>query len=100
MELRAVRPDEVADWLACMRVGFHSDPPDDPEAAAAQFAERSDLARMVGAFDRGRVVATYRTFPTELTVPGGFVAADAVTNVTVLPTHRRRGLLGRLMRDD
>src|SRR3954470_4083333 len=101
MELRQVGPEEVADWLACMRVGFHSPPPDDADAAAAQFAERNDLARTSAAFERGRVVATYRSFATALTVPGPReVAACAVTNVTVLPTQRRRGLLSALMRDD
>jgi predicted acetyltransferase len=44
-------------------------------------------------------VGTFRTFAQELTVPGGAVLpADAVTNVTVSPTHRRRGLLTRMMR--
>src|SRR4051812_40613740 len=100
MEVRAVRREEIADWLACTRVGFHSDPPRDPAAVAERFAERVDLARTFGAFDLGRPVATYRSFATELTVPGGFVAACAVSAVTVLPTHRRRGLLSRLMRDD
>jgi predicted acetyltransferase len=40
-----------------------------------------------------------RAFPTELTVPGGgTVAAGAVSGVGVLPTHRRRGHLSRMMR--
>ena len=30
-------------------------------------------------------VATFRSYTTELTVPGGAVRADAVTNVTVAP---------------
>src|SRR3954470_24727095 len=100
MEVRAVRREEIADWLACTRVGFHSHPPRDPAAGAERFAERVDLARTFGAFDRGRPVATYRSFATELTVPGGFVAACAVSAVTVLPTHRRRGLLGTMLRAD
>src|SRR3954453_3895079 len=100
MELRAIRREEVADWLACMRVGFHSPPPADPEAAAERFVAHGGLDRAVGAFDHGRPVATYRSFATELTVPGGIVAACAGTQVTVLPTHRRRGLLGRLIGPD
>src|SRR4051812_18723047 len=100
MEVRTVRPEEVAAWQATMRVGFHSDAPADPEGAAALFASRTDLDRTFGAFERGRPVATYRSFATSLTVPGGTVPACAVSNVTVLPTHRRRGLLSGLMRDD
>src|SRR4051812_15043787 len=100
MEVRTVRPAEFADWLAVTRVGFHSEPPRDAERVAEVLAARTDFDRTFGAFDRGRPVATYRSFATELTVPGGFVAACAVSMVTVLPTHRRRGLLSGLIRDD
>ncbi|WP_380175692.1 GNAT family N-acetyltransferase [Kineococcus sp. DHX-1] len=48
-----------------------------------------------------RVVATLRTFDSELTVPGaGPVDVDAVSTATVLPTHRRRGLLSRMLTAD
>src|SRR3954469_19191812 len=103
MDIRTVRRDEVADWLACSRIGFHNGPEDDAEAAAAaeRFATRTDLERIQGAFDGGRVVATYRSFAAELTVPGGaFAPACAVSAVTTLPTHRRRGLLSAMIRDD
>jgi predicted acetyltransferase len=47
------------------------------------------------------VVATFRSFATELTVPGGaFVPASAISGVTVLPTHRRRGLLRAMMLEE
>ncbi|MGC5411827.1 GNAT family N-acetyltransferase, partial [Streptomyces sp. DT225] len=43
----------------------------------------------------------FRSFAQELTVVGGAtVPTDAVTNVSVSPTRRRRGLLTRLMADD
>ncbi|MEZ0163640.1 GNAT family N-acetyltransferase [Kineococcus sp. LSe6-4] len=48
-----------------------------------------------------RVVATLRSFDSELTVPGaGPVSVDAVSTATVLPTHRRRGLLSRMLTAD
>ncbi len=48
-----------------------------------------------------RVVATLRTFDAEVTVPGaGPVGVDAVSTATVLPTHRRRGLLSRMLTAD
>jgi predicted acetyltransferase len=60
-----------------------------------------DLDRTQGAFDAGRCVATFRSMPRELTVPGGaLVAADAITNVSVSATHRRRGIASRMMADD
>ena len=57
--------------------------------------------RVTAAFDRKRVVGTYRSWDTHVTAPGGaLVGADAVSTVTVSPTHRRRGILTRLIRDD
>lgn len=46
-------------------------------------------------------MGTFRSLPTTLSVPGGgSVAADAITAVTVLPTHRRRGMLRSMMNRD
>ncbi len=45
----------------------------------------------------GSLVGLARWFPSELSVPGGSVAAGCVTAVAVLPTHRRQGHLTRLM---
>lgn len=42
-------------------------------------------------------VATFASWGTELTVPGGVLDACAISDVTVAPTHRRRGLLRALM---
>jgi len=58
-------------------------------------------SRTRGAFDGDRCVATFRSFPQQLTAVGGAcVQADAISNVVVLPTHRRRGLLSRMMAED
>ena len=59
------------------------------------------LERTWGAFDGDRVVGTLRSWPCELTVPGGAaVPVAALTNVTVSATHRRRGLLTRMLEPD
>jgi predicted acetyltransferase len=77
------------------------------EALSAAFLERPDFARVAeavkpwwdldrtwAAFDGGRVCGTFRSWATELTVPGGArLPAAAVAAVTVMPTHRRRGIL-------
>src|SRR3954454_19874732 len=100
VEIRPIDPAELEAWESAMRVGFHQPEPkpDDARARAEHFAGEMDWPRALGAFDGGRVVATFRSYATELTVPGGTVRADAVTNVTVAPTHRRRGLLSRVRR--
>jgi predicted acetyltransferase len=57
--------------------------------------------RLTAARDGDQVVGTFRSWDVGLTVPGGAtVRADAVSTVTVRPTHRRRGILTRLITDD
>jgi predicted acetyltransferase len=48
--------------------------------------------------DAGAVVGHAAAYSRELTVPGGPVPAAYVTLVVVAPTHRRQGLLNRMMR--
>ncbi|MEU5402760.1 GNAT family N-acetyltransferase [Streptomyces sp. NPDC005963] len=100
LETRTVTESEYPDWLRAVSTGFLQPPtPSDEEIAARR--PGADLSRTLGAFDGGRCVATYRTFEQQLTVVGGAtVPSNAVTNVAVTPTHRRRGLLGRLMTAD
>jgi predicted acetyltransferase len=54
--------------------------------------------RAIAAFDADRVVGTAGIFSFEFTVPGGVLPAAGVTIVGVHPTHRRRGILRRMMR--
>ncbi|NTW39068.1 MAG: GNAT family N-acetyltransferase [Cellulomonadaceae bacterium] len=57
--------------------------------------------RLTAAFDHDALVATYRSWDWQVTVPGGAtVTADAVSTVTVRPTHRRRGALTGLITAD
>ncbi|MCX4526588.1 MULTISPECIES: GNAT family N-acetyltransferase [unclassified Streptomyces] len=98
-DVRQITARELPEWMQTQNRGFLRAEPVTPEDVARRAAS-SDLARVQGAFDEatGGCVATFRSFAQELTVPGGAtVAASAVTNVTVLPTHRRRGLLTRMV---
>jgi predicted acetyltransferase len=57
-----------------------------------------ELDRSWGAFDGARPVGTLRGIKLELTVPGGaFAPLDGISGVTVAASHRRRGLLSRMM---
>jgi len=56
------------------------------------------LERVYGVYDDGALAGASGIFPFRLTVPGGEVPCAGLTVVGVLPTHRRRGLLTRLMR--
>ncbi len=59
----------------------------------------SDRRRLLWALDGESPVATAAALSFRFTVPGGEVPAAGVTWVGVLPSHRRRGILTRLMRE-
>ncbi|WP_328720888.1 GNAT family N-acetyltransferase [Streptomyces sp. NBC_00247] len=101
LDIRVITATEFPAWLLAVRRGFlEASAKGLQEDAAARLA-RTDLSRVRGAFDGERCVATFRSFAQELTVPGGArVAVDAISGVTVAPTHRRRGLLSRMMAAD
>ncbi|MGN5379232.1 GNAT family N-acetyltransferase [Streptomyces lasalocidi] len=100
--IRAVGASEYENWLRAVSTGFLSPPvvsADQLERSRRTDAEAS--ARRTGAFDGDRCVATLCSFRQELTAVGGaFVPANAVSGVTVSPTHRRRGLLTQMLRRD
>jgi predicted acetyltransferase len=63
-------------------------------------AEQWDRSRCWLAVDDGEVCGTARTFASGLRLPGlSSVPVSCLTSVTVLPTHTRRGHLGRMMRE-
>lgn len=65
----------------------------------AEWLKTTDLARTVAVFDQDAIVGTTDSISFQLTVPGlQIVPAAGVTAVSVLPTHRRQGLLTAMMR--
>ncbi|MBT2378661.1 hypothetical protein AMK21_11255 [Streptomyces sp. CB00316] len=100
LDVRTVTASDYPDWLRALQNGFLTAGSPSEEDVAERLAD-TDLSRLQGAFDAGRCVATFRTFAQRLTVVGGAtVPADAISGVTVAPTHRRRGLLSRMMATD
>ncbi|WP_157597509.1 GNAT family N-acetyltransferase [Streptacidiphilus rugosus] len=98
IDIRVITDDELPAWGQALNAGFMR-PKGDGDADWLR--QRFELGRALGAFDGERCVGTFRSFAKELTLPGGATAvADAVTNVTVSASHRRRGLLTRMMRQD
>ncbi len=95
MTVRPITDDELVPWLDAVSVGFLDRP--DQQAIATEVRPHWDLARVWAAFDETRIAGTFRTWATQLTVPGGAqVPGSAVTGVAVLPTHRRRGILSSM----
>ncbi|MFE6198265.1 GNAT family N-acetyltransferase [Streptomyces sp. NPDC057838] len=100
IDVRPITEAEFEDWLRAVNTGFLRVPALSEEEIEGR-RERFVAGRYLGAFDDGRCVATFRSFGQRLTAVGGArVAADAVSGVTVHPTHRRRGLLSRMMARD
>src|SRR5437868_4132305 len=94
--IRPVTADELVPWFQQLATTFFIWPIE-PEGAAKMPWATKDLDRRIAAFDAQRIVGTYRTFATELTLPGGAnVQASAVSAVSTRPTHRRQGILTKL----
>jgi predicted acetyltransferase len=66
---------------------------------AERFAKWIDVERMHIALDGDRIVGGAGAFTFRMSVPGGSVPAGGVTLVGVLPSHRRRGIMRAMMRD-
>src|SRR5215217_1014541 len=67
---------------------------------AERFANWIDVERMHAAWDGERIVAGAGAFTYDLSVPGGHTVPSAgVTVVGVQPSHRRRGILTAMMRE-
>ncbi len=95
IDVRTITDDELGPWLETVETAFGADVRDDDVERWRQVARTE---RMVGAFDGESVVGGGGSFVFSLTVPGGRqLPAAGVTAVGVLPTHRRRGILRRMM---
>ena len=80
-----------------MRRAFGASLPTDEELASSR--EITEFDRSLAFFDGREMVATAGIFTYEMTVPGGgAVPCGGVTRISVLSTHRRRGLLTAMMR--
>jgi predicted acetyltransferase len=95
LELRPIDRTEFPDFYRVLSEVFLEDPHDqDREMLGTVFEPERSLA----AFDDGQIVATAGIYTRDMTVPGGPRPVAGVTVVSVLPTHRRRGLLTAMMR--
>lgn len=93
--IRPIEPDEYGPFNHVMQHAFGHGPDEQMEAHDLELLE---LERTLAAFAGAEIVATAGIYSFEMTVPGATVPAAGVTWVSVFPTHRRQGLLTRLMR--
>ena len=94
--VRAPERDELKRWMDSGEAAVGGEV---REGEVERYASTIDVARQLWAFDGERPVGTCGVFSFTLTIPGGELPAAGVTWVGVQPTHRRRGILTRLMRE-
>ncbi|WP_213453366.1 GNAT family N-acetyltransferase [Rhizomonospora bruguierae] len=94
LPLRAATPDDWPGVSRLVNASFHETPDEELDRIERRTYEPE---RALLATDGGEVVAHAAAFTRDLTVPGQVVPAAHVTMVGVAATHRRRGLLRRMM---
>lgn len=95
LELRNVTKDEVNDFTISVDRAFGHTPGED---LLEIFDRAVELDRTLIAVEDGRIVANSAVWSMAVTIPGGKQLPMAgVTAVGVSPTHRRKGLLTRMI---
>ena len=100
-------PDRLLGWFEAVSRGFHQGRVSDDFRTHARRHLVADDVTLRGVWREqptlgsDRIpVATFSSFDKTINVGPGLLPLHMITDVTVSPTHRRRGLLRRLMTDD
>src|SRR5262249_61463533 len=94
--LRPTTPDEFDAYCEVTAQAFND--AEFPAEGIEQERVVFEFDRSIAALDGDAIVGTAAAYSFQLTVPGGIAGAGGVTFVSVLPTHRRRGILSAMMR--
>ena len=97
ISLRPIKPDEFEAFNQVPVQAFND--VEWPAEAVAHERVVFEFDRSIAAFDGADIVGSAAAYSFQLTVPGAVAAAGGVTFVSVLPSHRRRGILSAMMRD-
>ena len=93
LEMRTVTDDEFAKWLSSESRAHGNRLADDPEALRPHF----DLDRTVVILEKGDIVGGSHSRRVEMSLPGATTTVSGVCNVSVQPTHTRRGVMTQMM---
>ncbi len=94
--IRPITADEAPGFFHSNAISFGHDPR--PPEGLASTLHYADLARSISVWDEQQVVGTAGTWTFDMSTPGGSVPCGGLTWVSVLPSHRRKGILTAMMR--
>ena len=91
IDIRPITPDQGDQFSGVLATAFGETFTDEELADHDRWFEYD---RSIGAFDGDRIVGTGGAFSMDLTLPGlTIIPIGGLTAISVLPTHRRRGIL-------
>jgi predicted acetyltransferase len=88
--------EELPEFIRLIEAAFGGEP---HEEEIERWSRTLEAERMLWVSDGDLKIATAGAFSFQLTIPGGELPAAGVTVVGVLPSHRRRGILTQMMRE-
>jgi predicted acetyltransferase len=94
VEIRPATEAEAGEFRSVLSRNFGYDADPDGQEGFLRIWEPD---RSICAFENGALIATSGAFSLQLSVPGAVLPTGGTTMVSVAPTHRRRGLLRRMM---
>lgn len=93
LEMRNITADEFLQWLSAEARAHGNRLNHDPEELRPHF----DLNRTIAVFDEGNIVGGAHSHRVEMSIPGASAVTAGVANIAVQPTHRRQGVMTRMM---
>ncbi|WP_157252586.1 GNAT family N-acetyltransferase [Nonomuraea typhae] len=93
-----IRPISEAEWPAFSAVLSEAFGWTPAPLQTERWKAHTEFDRTLAAFDGDTIAGVTAIFSMTMTVPGGALPVAGVTSVSVLPSHRRRGILSSLMR--
>lgn len=94
--IRMLTEDDLPGFQLVHQHAFHGGEPS--EQSRASMLARFEFDRNLAAFDGPTQVGAAGIFSFRMRVPGALIPVAGVTMIAVLPSHRRRGVLTSLMR--
>ena len=95
IEIAPAAADQAEAFLRASGRSFGFDV--DDQDRISRFRQTTEWDRTRAAWDGGEIVGTSGAFSLDMSVPGATMACGGTTIVSVIPTHRRRGILRALI---